>query len=256
MTVDTQVKSHTSTALRNPDRRNEVVVQARNLYKSFGGVQATHDVSMRVLGGEVVGLIGPNGSGKTTFLNLLAGFYRPDAGQVILRGENITGRSANQIARRGMIRSWQDPRIIGALTVRQNIELGQLAAGRSEAAHPGLVSDLLERFGFADVSGQAAGALSYGKQKMVALARSLAARPIVLMLDEPLAGLSAPEQQQMVSYIRDFQREGSVVIVDHAFGVIMKLCERVVVLNSGRKLAEGTPDEIASDKAVAEVYLG
>ena len=98
--------------------------------------------------------------------------------------------------------------------------------------------------------------MSYGKQKMVALARSLAARPIVLMLDEPLAGLSAPEQQQMVSYIRDFQREGSVVIVDHAFGVIMKLCERVVVLNSGRKLAEGTPDEIASDKAVAEVYLG
>ena len=234
---------------RNP------IIEARNLYKSFGGVRATQDVSIEVFEGEIVGLIGPNGSGKTTLLNMMAGFYRPDAGQILFRGQNITGLSANQIARLGIIRTWQDPRIVSALWVRQNIEIGGLASGNKGPEQARFVSELIEIFDLVEVEEQKAGLLSYGRQKIVALARSLAAKPEVLMLDEPLAGLSAPEQKQMVRYIREFQRTGSVVIVDHAFGVIMTLCDRVVVLNSGSKLAEGTPAEIASNKSVVEVYL-
>lgn len=239
------------------ERQNtSVVLEARNLFKSFGGVHATQNVSAHVKRGEIVGLIGPNGSGKTTLLNLLAGFYRPDAGRVMLHGEDVTGYAANQIARRGLIRSWQDPRVVGSLSVRRNIELGGLAAGKSGSEQDKFVAELIDKFGLSDVADKPAAAMPYGKQKVVALARALAARPSVLMLDEPLAGLSLPEQEQMVGYIREFSSGGSVVIVDHAFGVIVKLCERVVVLNSGCKLAEGKPDEIASDKSVAEVYLG
>jgi ABC-type branched-subunit amino acid transport system ATPase component len=231
-------------------------VEGRNLYKSFGGVKALENVSLRVLDREIFGLIGPNGSGKTTLLNLLAGFYRPDAGQVLLRGKSITGSSANQIARHGMLRCWQDPRVVPAMTIRDNVELGWIASGRFKGAPHDVVAGLLQKFGFVDVADEPAGMLSYGKQKIIALARSLAAQPRVLLLDEPLAGLSLPEQQEMIGYIRDFRSNGTVVIVDHAFGVIMKLCDRVMVLNAGRKLAEGTPTEIAANKAVAEVYLG
>lgn len=233
-----------------------VVLDARNLVKSFGGVHATQNVSIRVVDREIFGLIGPNGSGKTTLLNLLAGFYQPDAGSIVFRGQPIAGRSANEIARLGLVRSWQDPRTIGSLTVWENVELGSIASGRTGPAQKARIAGLLEKFELTSVSDRRAAELPYGKQKIVALARTFAVRPTLLMLDEPLAGLSIPEQQQMVGYIREFQRVGSVIIVDHAFSVMAKLCDRLAVLNSGQKLAEGTPAEISADRRVAEVYLG
>jgi branched-chain amino acid transport system ATP-binding protein len=242
-------------ALQTPEAR-DIVLDARNLVKSFGGVHATQNVSIHVVDREIVGLIGPNGSGKTTLLNLLAGFYRPDAGSIVFRGQPIAGRSANQIARLGLIRSWQDPRTIGSLTVRENVELGSVASGRGGPTQETRIAELLEKFELGAVSHRRATELPYGKQKIVALARTFAAQPTLLMLDEPLAGLSMPEQQQMVGYIREFQNRGSVIIVDHAFSVMAKLCDRLAVLNSGQKLAEGTPAEISADRRVAEVYLG
>lgn len=226
----------------------------RHLHKSFGGVRAVSGVDFSIRRNEVVGLIGPNGSGKTTLLNVLVGHYRADAGSVTLFGNEIAGLPAHQIARRGVIRTWQDPRIVPGLTARKNIMLGALARLGSDAT--GEVNALLERFRLTNQADLLAENLPYGQQKMVSIARSLAASPAVLLLDEPLAGLSQIEIAFVLEIINAFRETGTVLIVDHAFGVISRLCDRIVVLNSGRKLIEGSPQEVAASPAVREVYFG
>ncbi len=235
------------------------------VYKSFGGLQAVRDVSFKVHSNEIVGLIGPNGSGKTTVLNLIAGYYRPDAGRIICLGRDTVGLSAHQVARLGLLRAWQDPRVAATLTVRENIALGALAQGHglpigrrdlTTGIRSGLVKSLLDQFRLVDVADEVAGTLAYGRQKIVALARTFAATPRILVLDEPLAGLSRADFDFVISIIKGFRSEGAVLIVDHAFGAISKLCDRVVVLNTGMKLIEGTPSVVASNGEVREVYFG
>jgi ABC-type branched-subunit amino acid transport system ATPase component len=238
-----------------PGLPEQICVMER-LHKAFGGIRAVWDVSFSVDAGQVVGLIGPNGSGKTTVMNLIAGYLRPDAGEVVFRGRRLAGLPANAIARLGLVRTWQDPRIIPDLTTRQNIELGPLASGAPHDGADELITSLLEEFGLRDVAQRPAGVLSYGAQKVVAIARSLAAEPQMLLLDEPLAGLSAEQRDQVVAAVQRFRKSGTVLIVDHSFGVIAKLCDRVVVLNAGGLLTEGRPDAIAADPKVAEVYFG
>jgi ABC-type branched-subunit amino acid transport system ATPase component len=230
-------------------------IEIRRLHKSFGGVRAVWDVSFTVPAGKTVGLIGPNGSGKTTLLNLLAGYYKPDAGEILYRGTDLAGLAPERIARAGVIRTWQDPRIVPDLTVAENIAIGALARG---AAMPNDAArrELLAESGLSAVANTPAGSLPYGQQKLVAIARSLAASPAVLLLDEPLAGLSAFERQHVVGLIERFRATGTVLLVDHAFGVIAQLCDHVVVLNTGTKLTEGPPTVISKDPSVIEVYFG
>ena len=238
-----------------PDAASALVVE--RLHKSFGGIRAVWDVSFSVPFGRTVGLIGPNGSGKTTLLHLIAGYHRPDAGRIIYEGEDIAGISADQIARRGVVRTWQDPRIIPTLTVRENVGVGLLASGKAaRRLHEADPDGLLEEFRLSDMGDVPAAKLSYGQQKLLAIARSLAASPKVLLLDEPLAGLSAPEREQVIAVVQRFRRDGTVLIVDHAFGVISRLCDHVIVLNTGTKLTEGPPALIAQDRTVIEVYFG
>jgi branched-chain amino acid transport system ATP-binding protein len=222
------------------------------LHKSFGGVHAVSDVNFSVMPGEIVGLIGPNGSGKTTALNLIAGLHRPDAGSILFLGHELVGLRPYDIARLGVIRTWQDPRIVDGMTVRQNVELGRVSLGKA----PGAAAAVLPLFRLEDAADTPAGILPYGRQKIVALARSLAVEPRLLVLDEPLAGLSKSEIAFVLEIIREFRSRGSVLIVDHAFGAISRLCDRVVVLNSGRKVVEGTPREVAGNLEVREIYFG
>lgn len=243
--------------IESPEARSESkqpILLVDRLHKSFGGVRAVWDVSFEVLPRQTVGLIGPNGSGKTTLLNLIAGLFRSDAGNIVFNGEDCTGYTANQIARRGVVRTWQDPRVVPDMTVRQNVSLGRIACRRDSIAFD--IDAVLYQFGLSEFADSAARILPYGQQKLLALARSLAALPTVLLLDEPLAGLSALERQKAVLAVQTFGKVGTVLIVDHAFGVISQLCDKMVVLNAGTKLVEGPPAEIAKNQNVIEVYFG
>jgi ABC-type branched-subunit amino acid transport system ATPase component len=246
-----------STALASTGMVSEhALCSVVRLHKAFGGIRAVWDVNFSVDRGQIVGLIGPNGSGKTTVMNMIAGYLRPDAGRVVFKGRQLAGLPANVIARLGIIRTWQDPRIIPELTTRQNIALGVLASGGSVDHSEELIATLLDDFALRSVEQQPTGLLPYGVQKIVALARSLAARPEMLLLDEPLAGLSAENRQHVIGAVQRFRRAGTVLIVDHSFGVIAELCDHVVVLDAGVVLTEGPPDMIATDPKVAEVYFG
>lgn len=229
--------------------------EVSRLFKTFGGIRACDDVSFAVERNEVLGLIGPNGSGKTTVLNLIAGFHAPDSGRILLDGSDLVGQSANAISRRGVCRAWQDPRIIPGISVYENIELGMLAQG-SRSTNAAAIGTLLEQLDLERHAHEVASELPYGMQKMVALARTLAARPSLLLLDEPLAGLSESEIHRVTRLVRAHTERGSVIIVDHAFGTMMDTCDRVVVLNSGRKVVEGLPAEVRAHPTVAEVYFG
>jgi branched-chain amino acid transport system ATP-binding protein len=235
---------------------NTGICSVERLHKAFGGIRAVWDLSFSIPHRQVIGLIGPNGSGKTTVMNLIAGYHRPDAGNVYFNNRRLTGLSAHEIARAGVIRTWQDPRTISHLTVRQNVELGAFACGGRAEQEEGLIDALIDEFQLRTVEHQLAGALPYGTLKIIALARSLAARPKMLLLDEPLAGLSSEHRDCVIAAVQHFRGKGAVLIVDHSFGVIAQLCDRVLVLNTGSLLAEGTPSEIAANPKVAEVYFG
>ncbi len=235
---------------------SETALDIRHLHKSFGGVRAVAGVGFSVERGEIVGLIGPNGSGKTTLLNVLAGYYQADAGVAALFGTNIIGLAANQVAHRGLFRTWQDPRIVHGLSVRDNVTLGQLARHGGRNLNRESIDNLLRKFHLTAEAELSASSLPYGRQKIVSIARTFAADPTLLLLDEPLAGLSKVEVDFVFDIIKDFASTGTVLIVDHAFGTISRLCDRIVVLDSGRKIFEGLPAEVASSEAVREVYFG
>ncbi len=234
----------------------EAALEIRHLNKSFGGVKAVAGVGFSVGRGEIVGLIGPNGSGKTTLLNVIAGYYRADAGVASLFGTNIIGLSANQVADCGLLRTWQDPRIVDGMTVRDNVSLGQLARPGARSMNYQDIDKLLDKFHLSAEAELSASSLPYKRQKIVSIARTFAADPTVLLLDEPLAGLSKVDIDFIFDIIKDFSSTGTVLIVDHAFGIISRLCDRIVVLESGRKSFQGLPTQVASSEAVREVYFG
>jgi branched-chain amino acid transport system ATP-binding protein len=252
--------SESSKETRSPApavRADGVVLSVQRLHKSFGGVHAVRDVSFDVAQNQIVGLIGPNGSGKTTVLSLISGFARPDAGSITFHGQDLAGLRPHGVAALGLLRSWQDPRVIPHLTLRQNVDLGRMSSKRRAGDVGDSVPDLLlSDLGLLDRADEQAGDLPYGIQKLVALARTLSGRPKMLLLDEPMAGLWQSEAALVLREVERFSRHGPVLMVDHAFSAMREVCERIVVLNSGRKLMEGTPDEVGSDPAVLEVYLG
>jgi branched-chain amino acid transport system ATP-binding protein len=225
----------------------------------FSGLTALDDVTFSVSAGEIVGLIGPNGAGKTTLLNVLTGFQEPTRGRVLLDEENdITKWSAHRVARSGVARTFQGVRPFGALTVRENVEVGALGAGARRREARGRAEELLGEYGLGDLADLPASALPAGLQRRLGIARALASRPRVLLLDEPAAGLNEVEGDELVGLVSDVRaRVGcAIVVVEHAMRVIMQLCERLHVLDGGSTLATGTPAEIRANQAVREAYLG
>ena len=234
-------------------------LEAVEVVKRFGGVEALKGVSLRLEEGRIVGLIGPNGSGKTTLLNCIAGAFRPTSGTIRLDGERLDGRRGHVVARRGVVRTFQNIRLFADLTAAQNVEVGALAAGhvarRNSRAH---ALDVLDRLGIAELADRYAGTLSYGDQRRVEIARALAASPRFLLLDEPAAGMNESESRVLrgsIERIRS-ERECGILVVEHDLHLIMQLCDEIYVLNEGLVISHGGPVEVRNDPAVIAAYIG
>jgi branched-chain amino acid transport system ATP-binding protein len=243
-----------------------------NLSKDFGKLRAVDNVSMRIEKGEIRGLIGPNGSGKTTVFNLITGFLRPTQGRVIWQGENIAGQMPHVIARKGIIRTFQLTSIYADLTALQNVIMGShlrtgmglleqywgsKRAHEKERAIEGHALSLLELMGLKEEKDRIAGELPGGTQKILAIAVALAGGPHLLLLDEPLAGLNTGEKTIVMDKIKVLRERGiTILIVEHDMKAIMNTCDRVTVINFGEKITEGTPSEVSHDKSTIKAYLG
>lgn len=235
------------------------ILAVEGLAKAFGGLRAVADVSFAVAEGEILGLLGPNGSGKTTVLNLIAGALRPDAGRVRLSGADITGLAPSLRTRLGIARTFQLVRPLPALSALDNVLVARLYA--RDAPGPGAAREdclgLLELLGLRAKAGVPAMALTLTERKRLEIARALATRPALLLLDEPLGGLSASEVAGALALLQRIRAAGiTLVIVEHNVPAVRTLCERMVVLNSGRRIAEGTPEEVLARPEVIEIYLG
>jgi branched-chain amino acid transport system ATP-binding protein len=243
------------------------MLRLRNLGKTFGGITALASLDLDVSAGEIVGLIGPNGSGKTTTVNVLSGVYRASAGQVLLGGRDITRLARESIVLAGLARTFQNLRIFSDMTVRENVRLSQTMrtpisarfgiTGGAERVLKDEAEALLYEFGLTAKAQDKAGALSYGDKKRLEIARALATRPSILLLDEPAAGMNPVEVEALSKTIAAVRTRGiGVLLIEHHMKLVMSVCDRIAVLNFGRKIAEGTPAEVAADPEVVASYLG
>ena len=235
------------------------VLQVAGLRRAFGGLVAVNDLGFDVGQGEIMGLLGPNGSGKTTALNLMSGVLRPDAGTIRLMGRDIAGLAAYKIARLGLARTFQLVRVLDGMDCRENIRAGlafqkpHVSAADAEAR----IDLLLERVGVGGQDRRPAADLTYIDRKRLELARALAAKPSLLLLDEWLAGLNPSELMIGIELIRSLKADGiTIVLVEHVMNAVRALCDRCVVMSSGRKIAEGATDDVLNDAAVVKAYLG
>jgi branched-chain amino acid transport system ATP-binding protein len=233
-------------------------LRASSVSRSFAGVRALDDVTLELHRHEVVGLIGPNGAGKSTLVNVLSGFDRPSAGRVELNGRNVTGWRSYRRARAGLARTFQHSRSFRDLSVRENVEVAALGAGASVREARRRADGLLELLGLDANARTRAGALAHGDERRLGVARALATDPAFVLLDEPAAGLPEAEVPDFVGVVRSVRddHDAGVLLIDHNMALVMGVCDRIQVLDQGRTLAEGTPDEIRENLDVAAAYLG
>jgi branched-chain amino acid transport system ATP-binding protein len=233
------------------------MLEVRGLSKSFGGLTAVDQASLDVRQGEIVGLIGPNGAGKTTLFAAIAGFHTPDAGHVTFEGKDITGLAPHKICAAGMVRTFQITQPFAKISVRENIMVGAYfrTADRHEAAS--LAESVANQVGMGDQLDRPGSDLTVAGRKRLELARALATRPALLLLDEVMAGLNPTEIGEIVEVIREVCKAGvTILLIEHVMQAVTSLAERVYVLNQGRMIAEGTPAAIAENPEVVEAYLG
>jgi branched-chain amino acid transport system ATP-binding protein len=233
-------------------------LRASSVSRSFEGVRALQDVSLDLHRHEVVGLIGPNGAGKSTLVNVLTGFDFPNEGQVELGGRDITRWTSHRRARAGVARTFQHSRSFGSLSVRENVEVSALGVGTRLREARRRAGELLELLGLSDRAETRADALPHGDERRLGVARVLATEPAFVLMDEPAAGLPESEVPQFAEVIRSVRDEhrGGVLLIDHNMALVMAVCDRIHVLDQGRTLAAGTPDEIRANLDVTAAYLG
>ncbi|MCW3024458.1 MAG: transporter related protein [Conexibacter sp.] len=233
-------------------------LEAKDVRVHFDGVKAIDEVDLVVNRGELFGLIGPNGAGKTTLVNVLSGFQQPTSGRIFLSGNDVTKLPPHKRSARGLVRTFQGVRLFHRLTVFENVEVGALGAGAGRQEARSLARDLLERVQLADKADDLATSLAHGQERRLGIARALAMRPRFLLLDEPAAGLNEAESDELLRSLVGFRDEFSlgVLIIEHDMRMIMRLCERIQVLDHGKTIAIGTPAEVRANQAVIEAYLG
>ncbi|OGN94877.1 MAG: ABC transporter ATP-binding protein [Chloroflexi bacterium RBG_13_51_18] len=236
------------------------LLEGKGVSIHFGGLAAVSDVDFYVDEGEIVGLIGPNGAGKTTLFNLISAALEPKPGEILLKGKRINGLKPYQICRLGIARTFQTVKIFGSLPAIENVRIGSLFGplnrlSTMEATKEAI--ELLEFVGLSDVASAPAKDLTLSSQKRLEVARALATRPALLLLDEIMAGLNQTELLEAMELVKKIQKRGvTVVMIEHVMKAIMGICDRIIVLHHGKKIGDGTPQEVANSKTVIEVYLG
>ena len=249
-----------------------MILSIEHISKNFGGVAALSEVSFGVRSGEIVGVIGPNGAGKTTLFNLITGVFSPSSGTVSFRGKTIIGLRPHKVTKMGIARTFQNIRLFGHMTALENVMVGshcrthaglwqglwrtRIQRGEEKSIREKSES-LLRLVGIAEDQDTPAGSLPYGKQRRLEIARAMGTDPELLLLDEPTAGMNESETEELRLLIKKIQALGkTVVLIEHDMHLVMNVCERLVILNFGRKIAEGIPEEIRENKDVIEAYLG
>lgn len=248
------------------------MLEVRSITQRFGGINALQDISFTVAKGEITGVIGPNGAGKTTLFNIVTGIYTQTSGQILLEGADISHVPAEKLAQRGLVRTFQNIELFGSMTVLENVMVGlhtRSSCGliscmgkmpwhmREERQISTRAHDWLSFCGISDLADHTAGSLPFGKGRLLEIARAMAVEPRIMLMDEPAAGLNNRETSELAGLIRKIRDAGvTVVLVEHDMELVMDICDRIVVLNLGEKLAEGTPREIQGNPAVIAAYLG
>jgi len=248
------------------------LLETDRVWKKFGGVTAVQDIALSIEKGEILGMIGPNGSGKTSFINLLSGIYRPDKGRILFSGEDITELPAHLITKKGIARTFQNLRVFPNISVLDNLLIGRhcrvntslaniylnpfLSRKREKEAEDRVI-ELLEWVHLGDRRKELAKNLPYGEQRLLEICRALASEPLLLLLDEPCAGMNPVEMDTLAAFLKNLRQRGTTLfIIEHNMRFIMSIAERIVVLDAGTKFREGTPGQIQKDKEVQRIYLG